>query len=145
MDPFRKLFAGMRISASGLEAERARMNVISRNIAHAQTTRMPDGSGPYRRQVAHFGTVMRNAIGGGQPEVGGVEVLGVHADMETPFETIVDKGHPDADANGLVRMPNVNTMHEMADMITAVRSYEANLSVQQSFQRMAQRALRLAD
>ena len=145
MDPLRKLFSGMRISASGLEAERTRMDVIARNIAHAQTTHMPDGSGPYRRQVAHFGTVMRRALGGGQPEVGGVEVLGIRPDMTTPFETLVDPGHPDADANGLVRMPNVNAMHEMADMITAVRAYEANLNIQKSFERMAQRALRLAE
>ncbi len=145
MDPLRKMFSGMRIAASGLQAERARMDVSARNIAHAQTTRMPDGSGPYRRQIAHFGSVMERALDGTPAEVGGVEVLGVKPDMLTPFETIVDKGHPDADANGLVRMPNVNPMHEMADMITAVRAYEANLSIQQSFQRMAQRALRLAE
>ncbi|MFT4539849.1 MAG: flagellar basal-body rod protein FlgC [Planctomycetota bacterium] len=144
MDPFNKMFGGMRIAASGMEAERARMDVIARNIAHAQTTRMPDGSGPYKRQIAHFGTVLEGAIGSTR-SAGGVEVLGIHNDDITPFDEIHNPGHPDADAKGYVSMPNVNTMTEMADMITAVRAYEANISLQQSLTRMAQRALRLAD
>lgn len=144
MDPLNKMFSGMRIAASGMKAERLRMDVIARNIAHAQTTHMPDGSGPYRRQIAHFGTVLESQIGG-EKQIGGVEVTGVHADMTTPFEQVLDPGHPDADERGFVRMPNVDAMLEMADLITASRAYEANITVEQGFTRMAQRALRLAE
>lgn len=142
MDQLGNLFSGMRAAATGLSAERTRIDTIASNIANAQTTRTPDG-GPYRRKVVNFAPILQRAESG-QMESAGVEVTGITDDMQTPFEPVFDPGHPDADAEGFVFMPNVNTTREMADLITAVRAYEANLSVQESFMKMAERALRLA-
>jgi len=139
-----KLFGGMRIAATGLNAERVRIDTIARNVANAETTRMPDTNEPYRRQAVHFAPIMER-MAGGKEVVGGVQVTEVTDDYSSPFEEINDPSHPDADARGYVKMPNVNTMKEMADLITAVRAYEANLSVQENFVRMAERALRLAE
>lgn len=144
MEGLEKLFGGMRIATSALKAERTRIDVIARNIANAQTTRVPGEDGPYRRQVVSFAPVLDRAMGAGE-EVVGVRVDSVEGDYGSPFEEVYDPGHPDADAQGVVRMPNVDTMREMADLITAVRSYEANVRVQENFQEMAQRALRLAE
>ena len=142
MDLLSKLFSGMRISASGLAAERARADVIARNIANAHTTRTPEG-GPYRRQLVRFEPLLQRLEGGGtQP--GGVRVAAVTPDMASPMERVFDPSHPDADPQGFVLMPNVNATLEMTDMITAMRAYEANISVQESFVSMAERALRLA-
>jgi flagellar basal-body rod protein FlgC len=142
MDGISKLFAGMRAAATGLSAERIRIDVIARNIANAQTTRTPEG-GPYRRQLVHFEPILRRAADG-SIRAAGVRVASIQDDLRTPFERIFDPGHPDADAEGFVLMPNVNATREMADLITAVRAYEANLTVQESFLQMAERALRLA-
>lgn len=142
MDQLGNLFTGMRAAATGLSAERTRIDTIASNIANAQTTRTPDG-GPYRRQVVNFAPILQRAESGRVESVG-VEVTGITDDMQTPFEPVFDPGHPDADAEGFVFMPNVNTTREMADLITAVRAYEANLSVQESFMKMAERALRMA-
>lgn len=150
MSSIEKLFSGMRASASGLTAERVRIDVIARNIANASVTQLPDGSGPYRRQVVHFAPILAKesdgfaSHSGGAPLSVGVRVSGVSDDVTTPFERIRDPGHPDADADGMVTMPNVNTTREMADMITAMRAYEANIGAQDTFVRMAERALRLA-
>jgi flagellar basal-body rod protein FlgC len=136
------LFTGMRAAATGLSAERVRIDVIAQNIANANTTRTPEG-GPYRRKLVHFEPILRRATDGSiRPS--GVRVSEISEDLRTPFERIFDPGHPDADEKGWVRMPNVNATREMADLITAVRAYEANLSVQESFIQMAERALRLA-
>ena len=81
---------------------------------------------------------------GGETRVTGVRVAGVVPDTSTAFEQIHDPSHPDADADGMVLLPNVNATREMADMITAMRAYEANLTAQETFVRMAERALRLA-
>ncbi|MFT7676838.1 MAG: flagellar basal-body rod protein FlgC [Planctomycetota bacterium] len=139
-----RLFSGMRIAASALTAERARVDTIAKNIAHARTTKMPDTGEPYRRETVRFEPEMvRNASG--LMEVGGVKVAGIEQDFNSPFQEITDMSHPDADANGVVRMPNVNAVREMADMITALRAYEANIGVTEKFERMAQRALRLME
>ncbi len=145
MDGIRSLFGGFRATASGMTAERVRMDVISRNIANASTTRMPgsDEPMPYRRQVVHFAPILKE-LAGGKHEVRGVRVSEIGPDMDSPFEEVYDPTHPDADGNGIVKMPNVNTMKEMADLMTAVRAYEANLKAQDSFIRMAESALRLA-
>lgn len=143
MNGIDRLFSGMRASASGLTAERVRIDVIARNIANASVTQMPDGSGPYRRQVVHFAPMLLKQSEGAALSAG-VRVSGVRDDVATPFERIRDPGHPDADADGMVTMPNVNTTREMADMITAMRAYEANINAQDAFVRMAERALRLA-
>ena len=142
MDGIRKLFGGMDAAATGLSAERVRIDVIARNIANAQTTRTP-GGGPYARQVVHFEPLIHKLSGGGEV-TSGVRVTHVSDDTKTPFERVYDPSHPDSDGEGFVWMPNVNPTREMADLISAVRAYEANLSVQESFLQMAERALRLA-
>ena len=143
MDPLTNLFRGLRTSSSGMSAERTRIDVIAKNLAYAQVTRMPDGSGPYRRQVVRFTTVMKRAPGG-KSEPDGVKVERVESDMATPLERVFSPGHPDADAAGMVSYPNVNPTSEMADLITAVRAYESNANAADDFVKMAERALRLA-
>jgi flagellar basal-body rod protein FlgC len=137
------VFRGFRISSSGLSAERTRINVIASNIANAHTTRMPGSEGPtpYQRQVVHFEPILERHAGRVTPM--GVRVTHVGHDNHTPFEEINDPSHPDA-VDGVVRYPNVNATKEMADLITAMRAYEANLKAQESFVRMAERALRIA-
>jgi len=144
MDNLKKLFGGMRIAATALRAERSRMDVIAQNISNAQSTRVGNTDEPYRRQVINFAPILDRATNG-KAEVAGVAVTGITEDFNTPFEEIHDPSHPDANADGIVRMPNVNTVREMADLITAVRSYEANLKVQKSFEQMMARAIRLAE
>lgn len=145
MSTIRNLFSGFRATASGMAAERVRMDVIAKNLANAQTTRMPgDGpTQPYRRQVVHFEPILRR-LENGNAVTDGVRVSEISGDFKTPFDELYNPTHPDADDNGIVRMPNVNTMKEMADLMTAVRAYEANLRAQDTFVRMAERALRLA-
>lgn len=144
MDSLQKLFGGMRIAATALNAERTRMDVIAQNISNSQSTRVGDTSEPYRRQVVYFSPILERSIGGSE-EVIGVEVTEIGKDYKTPFEELYDPTHPDANEEGVVQMPNVNTVREMADLITAMRSYEANLKVQETFEQMITRALRLAE
>ncbi len=144
MDALQKLFGGMRIAASGLRAERTRVDTIAKNIANAQVTRMPDTGEAYRRETVHFAPILRK-LGLGKTEVAGVEVTKIERDFKTPFERVFDPHHSDAGLDGYVTYPNVNTVSEMADLITAMRAYEANLTVQENFEQMAERALRLAE
>jgi flagellar basal-body rod protein FlgC len=131
----------MRICASGLTAERERMDVIAENLANARTTRTPEG-GPYRRKVVLFEPLLRRTRAG-QEEALGVRAVRVSQDRGTDFERVLDPGHPDAGPDGMVLYPNVNTVMEMADLITSMRAYEANLTAQENFVRMAERALEL--
>ena len=133
-------FSGMRISASGLSAERERMDVIAENLANARTTRTPEG-GPYRRKVVLFEPLLAEVEG--EERAFGVKASRVGVDTATDFERVLDPGHPDAGPDGIVLYPNVNTVMEMADLITAMRAYEANLTAQENFTRMAERALDL--
>lgn len=142
MEGIRNLFSGLRTSSTGLAAERKRIDVIAQNIANANATRTPEG-GPYRRQVVSFEPLLEELARGGT-QVAGVRVADVVPDTSTGFEQIHDPSHPDADERGIVLLPNVNATREMADMITAMRAYEANLTAQETFVRMAERALRLA-
>jgi len=142
MDGVNKLFSGMRIAASGMSAERVRMDTVARNIANSQVTKTKDG-GPYKRQVVDFEPIMLRNSDGSEINAG-VRVRSLATDDNSPFERVHDPGHPDADANGWVTYPNVNATREMADLITAVRAYEANIDVQETFVRMADRALRIA-
>ena len=142
MTGLNRLLEGMRVAATGLSAERVRIDTVARNIANAQVTKTPEG-GPYRRQVVEFEPILIRAADGSQIN-SGVRVRAVSDDQHSPFERIHDPSHPDADASGWVTYPNVNATREMADLITAVRAYEANLDVQDSFVRMAERALRIA-
>lgn len=142
MNGIEKLFAGLRTSATGLTAERVRIDVIAENIANARTTRTADG-GPYRRQLVSFEPLLERAMGVGTRTVG-VRATKITRDYTTPFEEVLDPSHPDAGPDGKVRLPNVNAVLEMADMISAMRAYEANLTAQENFIRMAERALELA-
>lgn len=136
------------ISASALTAEKLRMDIISKNIAKANTTRTASGS-PYRRQMVVFegaesnipfsqylNTASKALIGNG------VKVKGIVED-KSPFKSVYDPGHPDADENGYVKMPNVDVMTEMVNMITASRAYEANVTAINSAKGMALKALEI--
>ena len=126
-------FEGMQIAASGLTAQRFRMDVISANLANVDTTRTPQG-GPFRREMVVF-----QARQGAVP---GVQVVGIKQDKSPP-KRIYDPGSPDADASGYVLMPNINPVMEMTDMISASRSYEANITTLDAFKSMANKALEI--
>jgi len=132
-----QLFSALDISASGLYAERTRMNVIANNLANANSTRTPEG-GPFRRQLV----VLRGAEATDPNNLQGlgVTVTGV-ADDATPFPLVYDPGHPDANADGYVAMPNVNVVEEMVDMITALRAYEANITAIDANKSIVRRSL----
>ena len=141
------LFGGLEISASALTAERLRMDVVAENLANAQTTRGADGQ-PYRRKevvlqerAGSFGATLTAAMSRGT-QGGGVEVAGI-AEDQTPLKRVYDTGHPDADADGYVQMPNVDTVAEMVDLIAASRAYEANVTAMQAAKQMFSRTLEL--
>jgi len=138
-----KVFSAFDISASGLAAERIRMNVIANNIANANTTDSPEG-GPYRKEQVVFSSVldqaMKNTDVKGMERLGGVKVKNIIKSTE-PFNKVYIPGHPKADEKGFVEMPNVNTVTEMVDLVTASRSYEANLAVINSAKDMSNKAL----
>ncbi len=136
------LFRGMRISSSGLAAERVRIDTIAQNIANARTTSTPDG-GPYRRRLVVFEPLVEK-LRSGEKRVMGVRAARVVPDLASPMQIVHDPSHPDADEEGLVELPNVNATREMADLITALRAYEANAAVKEAFERMAERALEVA-
>ncbi len=132
------------ISASGLVAERTRMQVIANNIANANTTRGLDGQ-PYRRQNVMFAPVLDDQLGnlpGANAKLGGVQILGVHQDP-SEFPLVYNPHHPDANPEGFVAMPNVSLANEMVDMIVASRSYEANLQALRNLRSMVQNTLSL--
>jgi flagellar basal-body rod protein FlgC len=140
------LFGGLEISASALTAERLRMDVVAENLANAQTTRGADGQ-PYRRKEVilqerpgSFGASLSTAMN--ERSGGGVQVAGI-AEDQTPLKRIYDPGHPDADAEGYVSMPNVDTVTEMVDLIGAQRAYEANVTAMQAAKQMFARTLEL--
>jgi flagellar basal-body rod protein FlgC len=142
------LFAAADISASGLAAERLRLEVVANNIANAFSTRSANG-GPYRRQDVVFSAVLnqqRAAGAGGRhaaaTPVGGVQVAGIAEDM-SDFHRVHNPGHPDADKDGFVNMPNVDLPVEMVNMITASRAYEANLRAMQFFRQMTEQSYSL--
>jgi flagellar basal-body rod protein FlgC len=143
------MFDALNVSATGLTAERLRMDVTAENLANAQTTRGADGQ-PYRRkevvlgeiaQGGGFGAQLSKAIGTGSGAApGGVEVEAITQDA-LPGKLVYDPGHPDADAKGYVRMPNVDTVAEMVDLITAQRGYEANVTAMQTAKTMFAKTL----
>ena len=144
------LFGGLEISASGLTAERLRMDVTAENLANAQTTRGANGQ-PYRRKEVvlqeapgSFGASLSAAMGAQKgTQGGGVQVAGVVQDTATPLKRVYDPGHPDADARGYVTMPNVDTVTEMVDLISASRAYEANVTAMQAAKQMFSRTLEI--
>ena len=139
---FEDILAVTNISASGLSAERFRLEVVANNIANANSTRTSRG-GPFRRQEVVFEAVLddRTAAGlSGVRRLGGVRIVAIEDDL-SDFHLVSNPGHPDADENGKVMMPNVNLPIEMVNMMTASRAYEANLKVLRSFRQMAEQAL----
>ncbi|HBA87747.1 MAG TPA: flagellar basal body rod protein FlgC [Geobacter sp.] len=137
-------FTSMDISASALTAERTRMNLISSNLANANSTRTAEG-GPYRRKDAVFTATPNGSFGaalGKATDARRVEVSQINEDQRPP-RLQYEPSHPDADANGYVAYPNVNVVEEMADMITASRSYEANVTASQAAKSMALKTLEL--
>ncbi|MCQ8780915.1 flagellar basal body rod protein FlgC [Mangrovibrevibacter kandeliae] len=117
------IISSLKIAASGLQAQSTRLRVVSENIANAQSTGQTAGSDPYRRKIVTFGSVL-DAVSGSEM----VQIDGIDGDR-TPFRVEHDPGNPAANADGYVKMPNVNMLVEMADMREANRSYEANLQV----------------
>ncbi|MEA2405034.1 MAG: flagellar basal-body rod protein FlgC [Thermoleophilaceae bacterium] len=146
------LFDAIDISGSGLSAERLRMDVTAENLANAQTTRGPNG-GPYQRkevvlqtvQADGFRTQLAGAMGqvpgaGAASAPGGVQAAGIVTDQTAPKQ-VYDPGHPDANAQGYVLMPNVNPVTEMVDLIAASRAYEANVTALQTAKTMFSKTL----
>ncbi len=138
------LFRAIDAAASGMTAERLRMDVISNNIANANTTRTAEG-GPYRRQLVVFEPRSEqntfSQMLSRQMETGdGVRVTGIIKD-NAPLKLMYDPNHPDANRDGYVEMPNVNIVSEMVDMITASRAYEANVTAVNAAKSMAMKAL----
>lgn len=149
-----KWYSALEISSSGLTAERLRMDVIANNIANATTTRTDQG-GPYRRQMVVMGNrptfaqLLSQAQGASaapadiRDGVGsGVRVLQVISDQR-PFKVKYDPTHPDADENGYVQLPNVDTVTEMVDLMSASRAYEANVTALNAFKSMVTTALQI--
>ena len=139
------LFSSLRTSASGLTAQHLRMSVIANNIANINTTRTPDGT-PYRRQFAVFAPVSaeegtrQEARVGSLPQGRGVAVVAIVEDTLPP-RLVYDPGHPHANAEGYVALPNIDPVREMVDMISATRAYEANVTAINAAKTMAMRAL----
>ncbi|MDD5829163.1 MAG: flagellar basal body rod protein FlgC [Lachnospira sp.] len=156
------LFTAFNISATGMTAQQLRTDVISENIANANTTRTSDGT-PYVRKAVVFteknltssnigtGTsfhstferALRNANGGLIGD--GVKVTSVYEDKSTDMNMVYDPSHPDADENGYVTYPNVNVVQEMTDLIDASRSYEANISAFNASKSMASKGLTIGE
>jgi len=141
-------FTAMTITASGLDAQRTRMNVLASNLANARTTRTAEG-GPYKRLDAVFqavpvGTRFGELVGDSSAQVAStVEVSSIEQDQSAP-QLVYDPTHPDADARGYLALPNVNVVEEMVNMITASRAYEAGVTAMQSIKGMARSALSIS-
>lgn len=146
-------FDSMKVSASGMTAQRLRMDTISQNIANVNTTRTENGE-PYRRKKVVFEEMDRNGfqnllnskIGDTKlrafQQNGGVKVSKIIED-DTEFAKVYNPSHPDADKEGYVSMPNVNVVEEMTNLISANRSYEANITAFNATKSMAQRSLQI--
>jgi len=128
-----------QISAAGLRAQSTRLRVIAENLANAGTTPQVPGGTPYRRKVVTFANVLDRDLG-----IRKVEVAGVRTDS-SPFGKRYDPGHPAADVDGYVQLPNVNGLVEMTDMRDALRSYEANLSVIEASRSIVQQTIALLE
>lgn len=146
------MFSAFNVNASGMTAQRLRMDTIAENVANASTTRTEDGT-PYVRKIVTFATkgadtssnfhkVLRGATAAyvGQ----GVKVNGIYEDTESEQNMVYDPAHPDADENGYVTYPNVNIVTEMTNLIDASRAYEANATAFNASKSMAQQGLQLS-
>ena len=143
------IFNACNINASGMTAQRYRMDIISENIANANTTRTEDGT-PYRRKVVTFEekgshTPFAHVLNQARDKYSGsgVKVTGVYEDTWTEMNKVYDPSHPDADENGYVTYPNVDTVTEMVNLIDASRSYEANATAFESSKSIAMQGLNI--
>ena len=143
------MFTSFDINASGMTAQRYRMDIISENIANANTTRTEDGT-PYRRKVVTFEekgshTPFAHVLNQARDKYSGsgVKVTGVYEDTWTEMHKVYDPSHPDADENGYVTYPNVDTVTEMVNLIDASRSYEANATAFESSKSIAMQGLNI--
>lgn len=134
------LISGIDVTSGALSAQKTRLDIVAQNIANAQTTRTPNG-GPYQRQIVSFESelIRRGGVGA---SLQSVRIASIAPDR-TPGQQVYNPQHPDAGADGLVTMPNVNLSYEMVDLITASRAYEANLSVVKNAKQMALKALEI--
>ena len=141
--------SSLNISASGLTAQRLRLDIASENIANIETTRTEEGT-PYRRKMVvlearedNFRTKLDRAMGGkDRTSQGGVAAAAI-VDDDTEWKAVYDPEHPDADENGYVMMPNVDMIKETTDAMSASRSYEANITAFNAVKLMAQKALEI--
>lgn len=147
------IFHSLNTTASALTAQRLRMDVISSNIANVDTTRAKQVNGewqPYRRKSVtltedngQFSSFLNVAMGKKNSTGNGVKVTKIKEDTETPFKLVYDPTHPDANEDGYVEMPNVDLLTEMVDLISASRSYEANVTVFNASKSMLMKALEI--
>ncbi|MDN4494238.1 flagellar basal body rod protein FlgC [Ureibacillus aquaedulcis] len=147
------IFSSMNTTASALTAQRLRMDVISSNIANVDTTRAKQVDGqwePYRRKSVtltedngQFSSFLNQAMGKEQNAGNGVKVTKINDDTQTPFKLVYNPAHPDANEDGYVEMPNVDLLTEMVDLVSATRSYEANVTVLNASKSMLTKALEI--
>ena len=132
----------LQVTASGLTAQRLRLQTVASNMANARTTRTEEG-GPYKKQIPIFEAVRDDPFGSDLDRaMARVEVMGV-IESDDPPVMVHDPGHPDANAEGYVAYPNVNVLEEMVDMMTTARTYEANANVLDVTDTMANTALEI--
>ena len=136
-----QILTGIQNTSAALDAEHTRLDVISQNIANAQTTKDVDGK-PYQRRVVVFETALQSAMSGESDgsNLPTIQVAKIERDSRPPVQ-VYEPGNPDADSHGMVSMPNVNIHEEMADLISASRTYEANLAVVKNARTMAMQTL----
>jgi len=139
------LLPGLQSTASALDAERLRMNIVAENIANSFTTDTGNGEA-YKRKIVSFESVLagQTQAGGKQVPVYGVKISGVTED-QTKGKMVYDPQHPDANEQGMVQMPNVESSREMVDLIISSRAYEANLQVARTSRQMAKQALTIGN
>jgi flagellar basal-body rod protein FlgC len=138
------VFSAMEVAASGLSAQRTRMNTIASNMANAQTTRTAQG-GPYKRVDPVFEAVAMEKMRAVTPAESAVSLVHVRQIVQDqrPGTLVYQPGHPDANKDGYVQFPNVNVVEEMVNMITASRSYDAGVTSIEAVKGMAQSALQI--
>jgi flagellar basal-body rod protein FlgC len=135
--------SALRVSSSGLSAERTRVNLAASNLANAETTRGPDGK-PYARLDPVLEAVpFETSLGAFEPELQGVRVAEIAKDGG-PGKRVYSPTHPDADADGFVTLPDVNPIHEVVNLMSAQKGYDANATAVETLKTMAQRALEIA-
>jgi flagellar basal-body rod protein FlgC len=141
------ILTALKISAAGLSAQRTRLNVLSSNLANANSTRSADGSGPYKRKDPVFQEVsvseFDKTLDKESKKISGVKVTDIVEDQR-PGARLYDPSHPDADKDGYVTMPNVNVVTELTDIMSTSRSYEANITAMRAAKEMISAALSIA-